>query len=192
MEKMMRKTRPSGPSYLVEHLKEVYVSLERHSRELLERGQIATLIIVTDGIPTDEFGEEGEFVKNEFMDILQEFSNLPVWIVIRLVTDDDRVIDFYNSIDEYFANLDCDLNVDVLDDWINEAKEVYEHNPWLTYALPLHLCRESGTTFGEFDTLDERPLSLKELQDMCTFLLDISPKEDNPDPRYDWESYVFF
>ena len=191
VKKMMSKTRPTGPSNLVQHLNEVYESLEKVQNILEENDKIVTMVVVTDGIPTDEFGQKGDHVKEHFIQVLQQFCNLPVWIVIRLATDDEDAIKFYNNIDQHFTALDLDINIDVLDDWMHEATEVHEHNPWVTYTLPLHLSRESGITCTEFDALDERPLSLVELKEICSYLFEMGPEENIPDPRYDWNGYIF-
>ena len=64
---------------------------------------------------------------------LGSLAGLPVSTVIRLCTDDDEVVNFYNSLDE-----NLELNMDVLDDFVGEAKEIHSKNKWLTYGLPLH------------------------------------------------------
>jgi hypothetical protein len=42
-------------------------------------------------------------------------------------------INFYNGLDS-----ELELNMEVLDHFAAEAKEVYKHNKYLNYALPLH------------------------------------------------------
>jgi len=66
-------------------------------------------------------------------------EGLPVWVVIRLCTNEKKVTEFYNQIDEVL-----EFNLEVLDDYLDEAKEVYKFNKWLNYALPMHRCRELG------------------------------------------------
>ena len=49
--------------------------------------------------------------------------------------------------------------MDVLDDIMAEAKEIYVcGNSWLAYTPALHMLRESGTLVGLLDLLDERRL----------------------------------
>ena len=48
--------------------------------------------------------------------------------------------------------------------------EVHLHNPWLTYSPGLHRLREAGLAPSIFDDLDERPLTLDEIHQLCTIL----------------------
>lgn len=57
------------------------------------------LVIATDGKPIDESGNRTEASLTEFATTLSTFRTLPVWIVIRLCTDDEKVINFWNSLD---------------------------------------------------------------------------------------------
>jgi hypothetical protein len=86
-----------------------------------------------DGLPTDIYGRCDNNTKLEFTEALQSLEGLPIWIVIRLCTNEDEVVGFYNNLDP-----DLERNIDVLDDFSQEAEEVCKHNPWLNYALPLH------------------------------------------------------
>lgn len=63
-------------------------------------------------------------------------GNCSVWVVIRLCTDEQPVVDFYNALDSVL-----ELPLEVLDDHLNEAKECHQFNSWLNYALPLHRCK---------------------------------------------------
>jgi hypothetical protein len=102
------------------------------------------VVIATDGKPTD--GDLGE--------MLQTFKNLPVWIVVRLCTDNDKVVEYWQDLDN-----SLDIQMDVLDDFEGEAKEVTDMNPWLNYSPPLHRAREIGAHHRIFDVLDERLLT---------------------------------
>ena len=60
---------------------------------------------------------------------LKSSGILPVCLVIKLCTDDQSTVDFYNSIDSMVG-----IPVDVLDDYYSEALEIYLRNSWLNYA----------------------------------------------------------
>lgn len=91
---------------------------------------------------------------------------------------------------EYYNELDgqLELSLEVLDDFLEEAKEIYQHNPWLNYALPLHRLREMGYHDRVFDMMDERPFTHEELRSFCsTLLVHGTNSSDNlPDPSADW------
>ena len=45
---------------------------------------------------------------------------LPVWVVIRLCTDEDKMVNYWNGIDN-----EIELNMDVIDDPRGEAGEIH-------------------------------------------------------------------
>jgi hypothetical protein len=120
----------------------------------------------------------------QFIKALRSLEGLPVWTVIRLCTDEDAVKRFYSSLDDQL-----ELSVEVLDDYAAEAKEVYGHNPWITYALPLHRCRELGYHVRLFDMIDERPLTPSEIRSFCLFILGLR-EYDLPDPGADPSGFL--
>ncbi len=85
--------------------------------------------------------------------------------MIRLCTDEERIVEYWNDIDS-----DLELSMDVLDDLSGEAQEIAEHNPWLTYGEPLHRLREFGCPVRELDLLDEMPLTLEQIRQMCVIM----------------------
>ena len=135
---------------------------------LKSAGQKAVVVIATDGTPTDESGYATDFVTDAFVKALRQLLDLPVWVVrvrvrvrwvvVRLCTDDEEVVDFYNSLDD-----NLELDIEVLDDYVGEAEEVYAVNPWLNYGLPLHRMRESGFNERAFDFIDQRGLTMVSL-----------------------------
>ncbi len=86
-------------------------------------------------------------------------------MTIRLCTDDDGVVEYWNKIDNQL-----ELDMDVLDDFLREAQEIHDVNPWLTYGEPFHRLREFGITTKEFDLLDETPLSGDQIRVICSLL----------------------
>ena len=47
---------------------------------------------------------------------------LPVWVVIRLCTDEDKMVNYWNGIDN-----EIELNMDVIDDPLGEAEEIHRY-----------------------------------------------------------------
>ena len=89
--------------------------------------------------------------------------------MIRFCTDEQNLVKFYDELGE---KCDCEdsIDVDILDDFMNEAHQVHKHNKWLDYALPLHLCREMEFHEQTFDTLDGRTLTRGELIEFLSVL----------------------
>ena len=85
---------------------------------------------------------------------------------MRLCTEENHVVDFWNKIDE-----DLELNMDVLDDLCGEAAEVAPHAPWLTYGAELHRLREWGCQRKIFDLLDERKLHVNKVSAVAALVL---------------------
>ena len=166
------------------HLLEVHGNIKVIAPTLRNKGQKAVIIIATDGLPTSADGRMGQISNEEFANCLRLFQLLPVLIVIRLCTNDQKVVDFYNSLDQ-----DVELQIEVIDDFQSEAIEIERHNKWLCYSLTLHRCREFGFHDPLFDAIDERALTIRELRFFIALLFNIS-YEDIPDPENRWTSFV--
>ncbi len=69
------------------------------------------------------------------------------------------------------AEIDLELNMDILDDFVSEAEEVHAQNPFVTYGEPLHLLRQFGVAMAELDLLDEAPLSPEQIHNFCHLML---------------------
>ena len=51
---------------------------------------------------------------------MRPLQQLPVWVVIRLCTNEDKMVEYWNNIDSAI-----ELNMDVIDDPQGEAAEIY-------------------------------------------------------------------
>mmetsp|Transcript_8250 Transcript_8250/g.17905 ORF Transcript_8250/g.17905 Transcript_8250/m.17905 type:complete len:468 (+) Transcript_8250:127-1530(+) len=181
---IMRKVSPSGVTPLTQHIWDVAEHISGMAAELRRTGKIVAIILATDGLPTDELGYGGEEITDEFIGALRSLEGLPVWTVIRLCTDELAVKQFYNSLDKQL-----EISLEVLDDYMGEAREVYKQNPWITYALPLHRCRELGYHDRLFDLIDERPLTIDEARSFCCLILGVEEAE-LPDPGEDSSAFL--
>ncbi|KAJ1392930.1 hypothetical protein B484DRAFT_459366 [Ochromonadaceae sp. CCMP2298] len=140
---------PNGGTPLCKHIREVIMEVREVEHELRSKGQKAALIIATDGQSSD----------GNVAEAMRPLKDLPVWVILRLCTDQEEVVRYWTEIDQ-----ELELNMDVLDDFAGEASEVHSCNPWLTYGMPMQRLREFGVTLKEFDLLDERKMTSDEMQ----------------------------
>lgn len=182
----IHRVRPMGPTPLTQHIWDIQKSVHKLAPKLRRAGRQVVIVLATDGLPTDADGYVGEDVDAEFLSALKALEGLPIWLVIRLCTDEAKVKRFYNE-------LDCkvDLSLEVVDDFMGEAQEVHRYNRWLNYCLPMHRCRELGYHNRIFDFLDERPLTKGELRDFCSILFGESIG-NVPDPDITWKGFIEF
>jgi len=183
--KIMKKVKPIGVTPLTRHIWEIQQSIKSLAPQLVAAGQKVAVVLATDGLPTDEDGYGGEYITDEFVRALRALEGLPVWLVVRLCTDEEPVTRFYNNLDAQ-----VELSMEVLDDFIGEAREVYRHNKWLNYGLPMHRCREMGYHDRLFDLIDERPLTKGEIREFCSLIFGVEDVDDIPDPGADWPGFV--
>jgi hypothetical protein len=182
----MQRASPSGCTPLAEHVREIRANLLAMLPALTETGQKVAVVLATDGLPTDAFGVSSGATRAEFETSLRSLEALPVWIVVRLCTDEDSVVEYYNNLDNQL-----ELSLEVLDDFTGEAVEVCQHNPWLTYSLCLHRIREMGFHHRLFDLLDERRLTLDEVREFVSLLFDDDLDGHRlPDPQVDWKGFL--
>ena len=134
---------------------EVVSQITKIAPELRAAGKKAALIICTDGEASD----------GEITNALQPLHNLPVWVVIRLCTDENTIVNYWNNVDDQI-----ELNMDVIDDPLGEGQQIQTKNDWLTYGLPLHRLREFGVTMKEIDMIDESSLSAEQMKSFCCLL----------------------
>ena len=53
---------------------------------------------------------------------MRQLYHMPVWVVVRLCTDENNVIEYWNNVDS-----EVELNMDVIDDPLGEAKEIQRY-----------------------------------------------------------------
>jgi hypothetical protein len=149
------RKRPNGKTPLCKHIRNITEKIRRGEKELRRNNQLACFIIATDGEPSD----------GDIIDALRPLKDLPVLIILRLCTNEERIVKYWKYIDT-----ETELGIDVLDDLKGEAEEVYEYNSWLTYGEPLQRMREFGVAMKELDLLDEERLSLEGMKKVTSLM----------------------
>lgn len=176
---------PRGVTPLVGHLQEIRDEIRALEGSLRQSGTQVAVVLATDGIPTDSQGNPSEAVRRSFVQTLKSLEGLPVWMVVKLCTDEESVVNYWNDLDG-----EVELSLEVLDDYPSEALEVHKLNPWLNYSLPLHRIRELGFYDKTFDLIDERKLHKEELVPFFRVLFGSGAMDGIADPDVDWEAFV--
>lgn len=172
--KQLLNTSPTGRTPLCHQISSVIERVKQEEAMLRKQNQRCVVVIASDGAATD----------GDIAQAMKPLHDLPVWTVVRLCTDDDTVVKYWNAVDE-----ELEMDMDVLDDLTGEAAEVCGGNPWLTYGAPLHRLREWGTQNKMFDLLDEKPLSGSEVRTMIGLLFGEGAIRDFPQPDLQWEAF---
>jgi len=183
VKRIMRASVPHNATPLTMHLNAVRSRIIEELDKLTELGRRIVVVIATDGLPSDSAGKTNNRTKREFRDALKDLQGLPVWVVVRLLTDDSEVVEYWNDIDS-----EIEVPLEVLDDWMGEAAEIYNHNPWLNYPELMHHVREMGFSHPLFDLIDERRLDVSEMLKFMELLFGQACRE-LPDPRVDFAGF---
>eukprot|EP00951_Prasinocladus_malaysianus_P045159 scaffold596009_cov42-Prasinocladus_malaysianus.AAC.1 len=137
-------TKPMYRTPLTEAVQTIHAVIASAAPDLQASGQHVVVILATDGHPDNP---------QTFVSAVRLLQSLNcVWLVVRLCTEDDDVVDYWNDLDKHL-----EAPLEVLDDVGSEAREIYKQNPWLTYGIPLHMLRVAGVKDKIFDTMDEWP-----------------------------------
>jgi hypothetical protein len=176
---------PGGVTPLTRHIYEIRSQVELLAPMLRATGQKVTIILATDGLPSDDYGRSSDAEQIKFREALNTLEGLPIWIVIRLCTDNNDVVEYYNDLDRQL-----EFSLEVLDNYTDEAAEIHKVNPWLNYVLALHRMREMGLQNRIIDFLDERLLALYEVRDFCALLFGKGKMDGVPDPEADYKGFM--
>jgi hypothetical protein len=139
-------------------------------------GQRVAIIIASDGVPTNP---------QSFLDAVQALQSLPVYLIVRLCTNDEAAMHFWNTLD-----LDLKIPVEVLDDFEEENRIAHAMNPWCNYCIAIQRAREWGFRSKLFEKLRERPLTKSELHDYCCLIFGVK-KDALTDPEDEWETFFY-
>ncbi len=143
---------PGGGTPLCKHVGDIVSQIRTMEPQLRAAGHKAMVVIATDGESSD----------GDVAEALKPLRQLPVQLVIRLCTDNETIVDYWNKIDEQ-----VEIDIDVLDDLRGEAEQIHGVNPWITYGEPIHRMREFGINIKEFDLIDTEKLNLEQVKLVC-------------------------
>ena len=191
MQRSLARNAPQGQTPLAGAVAKLRNEIVQMLPELHANGQKVAVVIATDGCNYNKNNIDGnddqmsQVQRNrELLAALKSLQGLPVTVAVRLCTDYGPVMDFYNTLDESLSEDRFGIDIDVLDDYLAEAAQVYHNNPWLNYALVLHRMREMGQESALFDLLDERPFTRAEIKEFCTLLFGV------PEWPADWNEFL--
>ena len=86
----IQQVSPIGVTPLSDRVREIGVTVESMKHELFAKGHKVAVVLATDGLPSDRFGRTSKVQRDEFTQALRSLEGLPVWVVIRLCTDDEQ------------------------------------------------------------------------------------------------------
>jgi len=165
---------PRGMTPLCKQIREVAAKIRKMAPHLRASNQIVAVTVFTDGEASD----------GTLSRAMKDLEGLPVWTVVRLCTDEEAIVEYWNDIDG-----NVELEMDVLDDLAGECEEVMSNNDWITYGEPLHRFREFGTPRKEMDDLDSKLLSPDEMRKVLACVLG-GKNTDYPNPQFDMPALI--
>lgn len=165
---------PGGLTPLCKHIREITSQIQAMENQIRQAGHKVVVVIASDGESSD----------GDLLTALKPLESMPVQIVIRLCTDEDKVVRYWNQIDSQI-----EAEIDVLDDLSGEAEEVCSLNKWLNYGEPMHKLREFGIDIKEFDLLDEEVLSLEQIRVVCATIFG-GHVEEYPHPEAEPKQFL--
>ena len=80
---------PNGGTPLCRHIREIEAQIRGYEAQLRASNQKAVIIIATDGEASD----------GDVASALRPLKDLPVWVIVRLCTNEDNIVDYWNNID---------------------------------------------------------------------------------------------
>jgi len=167
---------PAGGTPLCRHVTEIAAEIRANAPTLRSNGQLAVLVIATDGESSD----------GDVAHALSQLKDLPCWVIVRLFTEEEAVSNYWDRVDGQL-----EIRLDIISDFLIEGKQIQDANPWLTYGEPLHRMREFGMIMKEMDMIDEALLGTDEMHAMSKAILGngLGNESPIPDPSAGFDAF---
>jgi hypothetical protein len=94
---VMMNAQPAGVTPLAQHIYAIRNEIQQ--MDLRSSGGKVAIVLATDGLPTDARGYSNSTVQQQFVEGLRSLEGMPVWIVVRLCTDEDSVVQYWGDLD---------------------------------------------------------------------------------------------
>ena len=158
-------------------VKEMYASGKREEKILV--------VAITSLYPWGRRGGDRDLpeLRAKFVDMINEFADLPVTFVFLVQSRDKNIIEFYDRIMAPESGIRADVRVAKGLGLMIDG--VAKHNPWLNYCLPMHLCQTLGIGSNVLSQAASRPLNASEVREVCNTLIG-----DVPDPTLDVDKFL--
>ena len=98
--KTIKLSFPQYKTPLSWHIQQIHDRVYRESNDLRARGERICVILATDGLPSDNPKGVRGGAREAFRQALNSLHGLPVWVVVRLLTDEDNVVEYWNDLDQ--------------------------------------------------------------------------------------------
>ncbi|KAL9182805.1 hypothetical protein ACHAXT_004084 [Thalassiosira profunda] len=154
--------------------------------ECLEKQDKKILVVaITSLYPWGRRGGDRDLpeLRAKFVDMINEFADLPVTFVFLVQSREKNIVDFYDRLTAPETGIRADVKVAKGLGLMIDG--VAKHNPWLNFCLPMHLCQTLGIGSNVLSQAASRPLSASEVRDVCNTLIG-----DVPDPALDVDTFL--
>lgn len=153
-------------------LKEIKKTLEEFKSMLEPIGKKVIVSIITASYPwgSSAVSVKGGDAKQEFLDFVKTFQDLPVTFVFSIKSPNKDVQNFYETLVTHGKSHGVDIHASKGFDKMSSGVSV--HNGWLNYCSPIHLSQLLGGNHQHllFDA-SCRELTLVEAGELCRALL---------------------
>jgi hypothetical protein len=99
-QSVIMNAQPVGVTPLAQHIDAIRTEIQQMDPVLRATGGKVAIVLTTDGLPTDARGYSNKTVQQQFVDTLRSLEDMPVWIVVRLCTDADDVVRYWNDLED--------------------------------------------------------------------------------------------